>query len=286
MPWAGGSHAHSWVVDLGGRGGQGVLDGGPRPGGGGRLPPHCPRGSLSEPHSLLHQSRDGGEGGDGAARIWGWGGHGAGCGCVCGCGCFLPKWGEEKGHGLEPKGGGASKFPAARTAALNNGLSGTSHFYHVEDNAKTAYNAGSVQYKKLMNFSGGWRRRRRFPRDFESIHLADRVNSSRLGEIPGAFYFGKEFIRKLCQSRSTGNRSLGPYCKESQQRMIACGLTTFSQRYIETSIIRLEECGEVWSGRFTPVDPFIPLPPKGQSSRASAACVLVSLLWMVVLGNL
>lgn len=61
----------------------------------------------------------------------------------------------------------------------------------------------------------------------KSIHLADRVNSSRLGEIPGAFYFSMEFIRKPCRSKSTGNRSLGPYCKRSQQRMITCGFTTF-----------------------------------------------------------
>jgi hypothetical protein len=56
-------------------------------------------------------------------------------------------------------------------------------------------------------------------------------------------------------------------------------------------IKKSEECGEVWSGlgelyTSSKLIPSFPLPPKGQSSRAGAACVLAPLLWMVVLGNL
>jgi hypothetical protein len=44
------------------------------------------------------------------------------------------------------------KFPATGMAPFDNVTSKTTLFYHVEDNAKTAYNAGSVQYKKKDEF--------------------------------------------------------------------------------------------------------------------------------------
>jgi hypothetical protein len=93
-----------------------------------------------------------------APVTWGWG-LGVGLAwCVCVCVCLA----QVRGGGRGGRGGGGpsgptqkgppGKFPAMQTASLADALPRSGHFYHVEDNAKTAYTAGSVQYKKIDEF--------------------------------------------------------------------------------------------------------------------------------------
>lgn len=127
--------------------------------------------------------------------------------------------------------------------------------------------------KKIDQFFGGRRRRRRFPGKLCLFTwlIGQTVVVWEKFQAPFISAWNSYENHAEAKARGTGAWVLIASVPAATDNV---WIDYLLQGIFTHLIKKLEECDEVWSDPLR-VDPFTPLPPKGQSSRAGTACVLV-----------